>query len=87
MEWRFKLSALSKRPAAARNLAETSNFASPRTTAPTFTPVLDPGPHVTAPPRSWRAQGCGRLRQERHGDAFWADLRDVARRAGWDIYG
>jgi len=79
VEWRYKLPALTKRDARARNLAETFNFANPNKVAPTFTPVLDPGPHLcgTTPEPSTGLSA--------HGDVFWTELRDVAVAAGWDI--
>jgi phospholipase C len=78
VEWRFGLPPLTRRDRASRNLAETFDFARPRTTAPSFTPVLDPGPHL-----------CGTTPEgitNPHTDVFWAELRDLAQRAGWDIY-
>lgn len=85
LEWRYKLPALTKRDAAARNLAETFNFANPNKTAPTFSLVPDPGPHLcgTTPEPT---TGLSSHDKSAHGDVFWAELRDVARRAGWDIY-
>ncbi|MCA1710691.1 MAG: twin-arginine translocation signal domain-containing protein [Actinobacteria bacterium] len=80
VEWRHGLAPLTKRDAAARNLAATFDFAHPRTTAPSFTPVLDPGPHIcgTTPEPGTGATA--------HGDGFWAELRDAAARIGWPIY-
>jgi len=84
LEWRFGLKPLTKRDAAARNLATTFDFAKPRTTAPSFTPVVDPGPHFCGTPDLPTATTADK---SAHGDVFWADLRDVAKSTGWDIIG
>ena len=79
VEWRHGLTPLTKRDAAARNLAQILDFAHPDPSVPTFTPVLDPGPHLcgTTPDPATTAAA--------HGDVFWAELRDHARRTGWPV--
>jgi len=85
VEWRFGLPALTSRDAAARNLAESFDF-SRRRAAPSFRPVLDPGPHVCGTPATpVQTPALTTAQQSAHGDAFWADLRDVARRTGWPV--
>jgi phospholipase C len=88
VEWRFGLKPLTKRDAAARNLADTFDFAKPRTTAPTFSLVPDPGPHVCGTTPEPTTTGPLTTQQKSaNGDVFWAELRDLARRTGWDIHG
>lgn len=79
VEWRHGLTPLTQRDAAARNLAEIFDFARPNTSVPSFTPVLDPGPHLcgTSPEPTLGASD--------HGDVFWAELRDLARAHHWDV--
>ncbi|GAC1444194.1 MAG: alkaline phosphatase family protein [Mycobacteriales bacterium] len=88
LEWRWKLAPLTKRDASARNLATTFDFAHPRTTPPSFSLVPDPGPHVCGTtPEPTTAAPLTAHAASAHGDVFWAELRDVARRGGWDIHG
>lgn len=76
VEWRFGLAPLTARDRAARNLAEVLDFSAPRPAPPTFTPVLDPGPHACVPPVGTNPMG----QQE----TFWVELADLAHRSGWD---
>jgi len=75
VEWRFGLTSLTRRDRAARNLAEVMDFAHPQA-APTFTPVLDPGPHLCVPPVGTNPMGLE--------DPFWRELADLAARGGWN---
>ncbi len=75
VEWRWGLSPLTARDAAARNLAETFDFIAPDTSVPTLPVVADPGPHVCGMP------GVGMATEE----PFWAELKPVAERLGWDV--
>jgi hypothetical protein len=87
LEWRYKLPSLTKRDAAARNLAQTFNFAKPDPKPPTFSLIPDPGPHgcgTTPDPPTGASTSHAK---SAHGDVFWAELRDLARRGGWDILG
>ncbi len=77
VEWRFGLSPLTARDAAARNLAETFEFARPRTDVPHLPLVPDPGPHVCGTP------GTGMATDER----FWTELRDAVLPHGWGSVG
>jgi phospholipase C len=79
VEWRFGLAPLTKRDRAARNLAEVLDFRHPKRVAPTFTPVLDPGPHACVPPVGTNPMG-----QE---DPFWRELATMAARSGWSSRG
>lgn len=79
VEWRYGLKPLTRRDAASRNLAATFDFATPNPTPPSFTPVLDPGPHLCGSTPEPSTGGTA------HDDVFWAELRDLSRRAGWDI--
>jgi len=85
VEWRYGLKPLTKRDAAARNLVATFDFAKPNLAVPTFTPVADPGPHICGTPDL--PVPLTTQQKSAHGDVFWADLRDVAKRSGWDIVG
>jgi phospholipase C len=88
LEWRYNLPSLTKRDAAARNLAQTFNFAKPDLAPPTFSLVPDPGPHLCgSTPEPSTAGPLTSHQKSAHGDVFWAELRDVARRGGWDILG
>jgi phospholipase C len=49
VEWRFGLDPLTARDAAARNLAESFDFANPRYAVPHLPRVTDPGPHLCGP--------------------------------------
>ena len=75
VEWRWGLSPLTSRDAGARNLAETFDFASPRTAAPNLPVVADPGPHICGSPEV----GMGAE------EPFWAALAATAPRYGWDV--
>ncbi len=86
VEWRYGLTPLTKRDATARNLAQVFDFAHPATTAPTFTLVPDPGPHLCGTtPEGSTTSPLTVHQKSAHGDVFWADLRDLARRHGWSI--
>ncbi|MDQ1711914.1 MAG: phospholipase [Frankiaceae bacterium] len=64
VEWRFGLDPLTARDAAARNLAESFDFAHPRS-APRLPAVLDPGPHLCSDATGMAAE-----------DPFWRELAD-----------
>jgi phospholipase C len=65
VEWRWGLAPLTARDAAARNLAETFDFADPDFSVPRLPYVTDPGPHLCAP------EATGGMAQE---DPFWRAL-------------
>jgi phospholipase C len=65
VEWRYGLAPLTARDAAARNLAESFDFASPRLTPPNLPYVTDPGPHVCTDETGMSAE-----------DPFWRALAD-----------
>ncbi len=67
VEWRWGLQPLTPRDAAARNLAETFDFASPDFRIPTLPYVNDPGPHLCPETVS---SGMGLE------DPFWRELAD-----------
>ncbi|MCW2599081.1 MAG: alkaline phosphatase family protein [Frankiales bacterium] len=75
VEWRFGLAPLTKRDRAARNLAESLDFAHPRS-APSLPVVLDPGPHVCVPPVGTNPMGLE--------DPFWRELAESTLMRGWD---
>jgi phospholipase C len=79
VEWRFGLKPLTKRDAAARNLAESFDFARPQLAVPDLPLVVDPGPHVCQPP-----VGSNPMGQE---DPFWRELADSSLMRGWDLAG
>jgi phospholipase C len=79
VEWRFGLKPLTKRDAAARNLAESFDFAHPRTAVPDLPLVVDPGPHVCQPPVGSNPMGLE--------DPFWRELADSPLMRGWDRAG
>ena len=59
-----------------------------RTTATSFGLVPDPGPHACGTtPEPSTGGPLTTHEKSAHGDVFWAELRDVARRVGWDIVG
>ena len=76
VEWRFGLSPLTRRDRAARNLAESMDFAAPRLSPPSLPLVLDPGPHVCSPPVGTQPMGLE--------DPFWRELADSPLMRGWD---
>lgn len=96
VEWRFGLPALTKRDAAARNLAETLQFSRPDFSVPSLPTPLDPGPHVcgtpsvgtlpggaaaaAASPRTLVRGGTPMGRE----DPFWAELKASPLMRGWD---
>jgi phospholipase C len=65
VEWRYGLAPLTARDAAARNLAEALDFASPRATPPHLPYVTDPGPHICTDETGMSAE-----------DPFWRELAD-----------
>jgi phospholipase C len=75
VEWRFGLAPLTKRDRAARNLAESLDFAHPRK-APALPLVTDPGPHLCQPPIGTNPMGLE--------DPFWRELADSRLMRGWD---
>jgi phospholipase C len=81
VEWRWGLKPLSKRDAAARNLAETFRFDKPDITVPALPIVADPGPHVCQDQLPVGALGTNPMGLE---DPFWAELRDSPLMRGWD---
>ncbi len=74
VEWRFGLKPLTKRDAAARNLAESLDFSKPLP-APTLPVVPDPGPHACQPPIGTNPMGLE--------DPFWRELADSPLMRGW----
>jgi phospholipase C len=86
VEWRFGLAPLTKRDKAARNLAESFDFAHTRA-APTLPIVTDPGPHLCGAPSpgtTLKIAGGNPMGLE---DPFWAELRDSPLMHGWDTLG
>jgi phospholipase C len=75
VEWRFGLQPLTRRDRAARNLAESFDFARPRQ-VPELPLVIDPGPHVCVDP-----VGTAPMGQE---DPFWRELAESSLLRGWD---
>jgi phospholipase C len=75
VEWRWGLSPLTSRDAAARNLAETFDFAHPDTAVPNLPIVPDPGPHICGAP------GVGMATEE----SFWTGLKTKAAAEGWAV--
>ena len=75
VEWRFGLKPLTKRDAAARNLAESLDFTAARP-APSLPVVPDPGPHACQPPIGTNPMGLE--------DPFWRELADSPLMRGWD---
>jgi phospholipase C len=73
VEWRFGLAPLAPRDAAARNIAESLDFAKPNFTPPSLPVVVDPGPHVCGAP------GVGMALE----DSQWLPLRDYVERSAW----
>ncbi|MCW2723192.1 MAG: phospholipase [Frankiales bacterium] len=76
VEWRFGLRPLTKRDRAARNLAESFDFAHPRPTPPTLPVVADPGPHVCQVPAAQNPMAGE--------DPYWRELAQSARARGWN---
>ncbi|MDP9101376.1 MAG: alkaline phosphatase family protein [Actinomycetota bacterium] len=76
VEWRFGLAPLTRRDRAARNLAESMDFAAPRQSAPVLPVVTDPGPHLCSPPVGSNPMGLE--------DPFWRELADSPLMRGWD---
>jgi phospholipase C len=75
VEWRFGLSALTPRDAAANNLAEVLDFAAKPNLKPSPVPVVvDPGPHVCGGPAA---------SQSAHGDNFWRELKESPLMRPW----
>ena len=80
LEWRFGLTPLTARDAAARNLAEALDFAHPDASVPSLPIVPDPGPQLCgASPASAGASAPVPTTDEDH----WADLREMLRTNGW----
>jgi len=75
VEWRFGLQPLTKRDAAARNLAEVLDPRRPQASPPSLPIVVDPGPHLCGSP------GVGMAAAE---DSSWLELAALAKRLGWD---
>ena len=75
VEWRFGLKPLTKRDAAARNLAESFDFAHPRQIG-ALPLVTDPGPHLCGEPIGTSPMGLE--------DPFWRELADSPLLRGWD---
>ncbi len=91
LEWRFGLPPLTRRDAAARNLAEALDFTNPRTTKPVLPVVVDPGPHICGTPgeptTSSTASTAGLVAGGRPmglEDPFWRELADSSLMKGWD---
>jgi phospholipase C len=86
VEWRFGLRPLTKRDRAARNLAESFDFAHPRP-APTLPLVLDPGPHLCGTPSLGTGLKIAGGTPMELVDPFWRELKDSPLMAGWDAVG
>ena len=78
VEWRWGLSPLTKRDAAARNLAYTFDFAQPDTSVPSLPLVPDTVPTICGTPGSGTAAPA--LSREA---GEWDELRDALMHTGW----
>ena len=73
VEWRFNLSPLTARDAAASNPAEAFDFRSPNLTPPSMPDVADPGPHICGSPDGMSAD-----------ESFWLELKDQPAMRSWE---
>jgi phospholipase C len=72
-EWRFGLSPLAPRDAAARNIAAALDFSKPNFSVPSLPTIADPGPHICGAPSVGMALE----------DSQWLPLRDYVQKSAW----
>ena len=84
VEWRWGLKPLTKRDAAARNLAETFRFDKPDVSVPNLPVVVDPGPHICQDQLPVGASGTNPMGLE---DPFWRELADSGLTRAWESVG